>query len=115
MKYYKHYSSSVYKIIELKNKNLVSCSSDSSIIFYLKDNFEYKKYYQISTDGPCSSIIQTKYNEICYSESKDSKICFFDILERKIKASISDISKYNGNREWFIMIKKIYYLFLEII
>ena len=99
-----YHSSYVYKIIELKNKNLVSCSYDSSIIFYIKDNNEYKQDYKISTDGSCYSIIQTNNNEICYSV--DNKICFYDLLERKIKASISDISKNNSYREWFIMIKK---------
>ena len=101
-----YHSSTVWKILELKNKTLVSCSSDSSIIFYLKDNNEYKKDYQISTNGSCSSIIQTKDNEICYSENNNSAICFYDILERKIKATISNISKYNGCRAWFIMMKK---------
>ena len=38
----------VNKIIELKNKQLVSCSCDNSIIFYNKDNNEYKKDYSIS-------------------------------------------------------------------
>ena len=33
-------------------------------------------------------------------------ICFYDILERKIKATISNISKYDGCRAWFIMMKK---------
>ena len=101
-----YHTSSVFKIVELKNKILTSCSYDSSIIFYIKDNNEFKKDFQIPTNGACSSIIQTKDNEICYSESKDNKICFFDIFERKIKATISNISKYNGCREWFIMIKK---------
>ena len=99
-----YHSKIVYKIIELKNKNLVSCSYDSSIIFYIKDNNEYKQDYKISTDGYCTSIIQTNDNEICYSVS--NRICFYDLLERKIKASISDISKINDYREWFIMIKK---------
>ena len=101
-----YHNGNVYKIIETKNKALISCSHDSSIIFYLKDNNEYKKDYQISTNGSCSSIIQTKDNEICYSESNNSAICFYDILERKIKATISNISKYDGCREWFIMMKK---------
>ena len=101
-----YHSNYVWKILELKNKTLVSCSYDSSIIFYLKDNNEYKKDYQISTNGSCSSIIQTKDNEICYSESNNKAICFYDILERKIKATISNISKYDGCRAWFIMIKK---------
>ena len=102
----KNHTDYVYKIIELKNKNLVSCSWDSSIIFYIKDNNEYKQDYKISTNGTCSSIIQTKDNEICYSEIDDNKICFFDFLERKLKASISNISKCNGIREWFIMIEE---------
>ena len=101
-----YHTSSAFKIVELKNKILTSCSNDSSIIFYIKDNNEFKKDFQIPTNGACSSIIQTKDNEICYSESKDNTICFFDIFERKIKATISNISKYNGCREWFIMIKK---------
>ena len=46
-----YHTNYVLKIIELKNKNLVSCSNDSSFIFYIKDNNEYKKDYQIKTDG----------------------------------------------------------------
>ena len=51
-------------------------------------------------------IIQTNDNEICYSEKNGNKICFFDLLERKIKASIFDISKCNDVRAWLIMIRK---------
>ena len=100
------HTSNVYKIIELKNSTLASCSDDSSILIYFKDNSEYKKDYKISTNGSCSSIIQTKDNELCYSEDNNNTVCFFDLLERKIKSSISNISKYNGCREWFIMISK---------
>ena len=100
------HTSTVYKIIELKNKTLASCSNDSSILFYFKDNSEYIKDYKISTNGGCYSIIQIKDNEICYSENNNNSICFFDLSERKIKASISNISKYNGCREWIIMISK---------
>jgi len=93
----------VYKIIEIENKYLVSCSHDKSIIFYLKDNLKYKKDYQISTNGPCICIGQIKENEICYSEYKD-KICFYDINERKIKSSISNIDK--SSLSPFIIISK---------
>ena len=99
----------LFNIKEMKydiiHKNLVSCSYDSSIIFYIKDNNEYKKDYQIQTDGRCTSIIQTKDNELCYSESNNNKICFYDLFERKIISSIKDISKYIGI-ENFIMIRK---------
>ena len=85
----------VFKIIELKNKTLVSCSFDNSIIFYIKDNIKYTKDYQISTNGSCWNIIQTKYNEICYYEDNNDTICFYDLLERKVKASISNIYTCN--------------------
>ena len=97
-----YHNDRVFKIIELKNKNLVSCSYDSSILFYIKDNNEYKKDYQIQANGPCLSIIQTKDNEICYSEHNNNKISFYDLLERKIKTSISNISNFIN----LIMIKK---------
>ena len=101
-----NHKNSVYKIKELNNQKLVSCSADSSIIFYFKDNNEYKKDYQISTNGVCSPIIQTKDNEICYSEGKDKAICFFDLLERKIITSIKNINKRIGSYDWFIMMTK---------
>jgi len=92
-----YHTNDVYKIIELKNKYLVSCSIDKSIIFYLKDNNKYKKDYQISTKGQCFCINEIKENEICYSELindfNNNNICFYDINERKIKSSISNISK----------------------
>ena len=85
------HTDSVNKIIEIENKYLVSCSSDKSIIFYLKDNLKYKKDFQISTNDRCYYICQIKNNEICYSEYT-YKIFFFDINEKKIKSSISNIS-----------------------
>ena len=95
------HTSLVYKIIEIENKYLISCSDDKSIIFHLKENLKYKKDYQISTNGPFYYIDQIKENEICYSVTYDynfnnNKICFYDINERKIKSSISNISK-NAN------------------
>ena len=90
-----YHKDQVDKIIELKNKALVSCSDDRSIIFYIKDNLKYKKDYKISTNGSCWNIIQTKDNEICYYEYYNYTICFYDLLERKVKSSISNISCYN--------------------
>ena len=102
----KNHTNTVWKILEFKNKVLTLCSCDESIIFYIRDNKEYKTDYQIKTNGPCYSIIQTKDNEICYSEDDNSAICFYDILERKIQATISNITKYHGCLETPIMIRK---------
>ena len=82
-----------YKIIELKNKSLASCSSDKSIIFYIKDNNNnYIQDYNITTNEPCCTVIQTKDNEICYSEANGSAICFYDLIKRKIKLKMNSIN-----------------------
>ena len=102
----KFHTDSVYKIIELKNKFLVSCSADASILFYFKDNLEYQQDYKETTNGQCYSVIQTKDNEICYSEETNSSICFFDLSERKKKNNINNISKLNNHYFYFMMITK---------
>ena len=69
-----YHTSSVYKIIELKNKSLVSCSSDNSIKFYNKDNNNnYIKDFKLKTMDNKNSVIQKKDNEICYSELHNIK------------------------------------------
>ena len=70
-----------------KNKCLVSCSDDQSSIFYIKDNNEYIKDYQVSTNGGCTSVIQTNDNEICYSKKKIIQFAFFIYLKEKLKQS----------------------------
>ena len=96
----------VYKIIEPNNKSLISCSKDKSIIFY-KLNSKYKKDYKISINGSCSSIIQTKGNEICYSENNKStfKIYFYDLNEKKNNSSLN-IKCSNSFCRTFNMITK---------
>ena len=92
------------KIIELKDKTLVSCSHDKSIIFFTEENLEYKKNFELLTNGNCTTVIQTKENEICYSQGNNNEIYFYDLLEKKMKFSIDNISKFKEYRENFIMI-----------
>ena len=75
-------------------QNLLNNHKNRSLTVPIKNN---KKDYQISTKGSCFDIIQTKDNEICYYEYKDGNetICFYDLLERKVKSSISNISCWN--------------------
>ena len=94
---------SVTKIVELNNKNLISCSSDHSVIFYFKDKSEYKKDYKVPTNGGSYAVIQTKDNEICYF---CYDICFFDLLERKIKSTIRNINHLRSSRLSLIMLNK---------
>ena len=65
---------------------------------YKKDN---KK---IKTNGLCSSVIETKENEICYSEQNNNRICFYTYGNMKINAYINNINKRNSIDEWLIMI-----------
>jgi len=99
-----YHNNESYKIIELKNKSLVSCSLDKSIIFYNKDNNKYIQDYKIPTNDECCTVIQTKDNEICYSESDN--ICFYDLIQRKIKSKIDNINLNGKVFEGFIMISK---------
>ena len=72
----------------------------------MKDNNKYIKDYEIKTNGGCTSVIQTKDNEICYSEKQNSSICFFDLQQRKIKSSLNNINKRNSSYDWLIMINE---------
>ena len=72
-----YHTNRVSKIIELRNKKLVSCSDDNTIIFYFKNN-QFTKDFNIKTNGLNGPIIQTKNNEICYYEDTNSALCFFD-------------------------------------
>ena len=102
-----YHSNSIYKVLELKNKYLVSCSEDKSIIFYFKDNSKYKLDYKKIINGSCRTITQTKENEISYLENFNNNynIYFFDLNERKIKSSISNINS-TGSLGSFNMITK---------
>ena len=92
--------------MELKNKSLVSCSDDNSIIFYNKGiNSNYMQDYRLNTKDYCCSIIETKDNEICYSEASN-KIYFYDLLQKKLKSQLNNININNSTNEGFIMINK---------
>ena len=96
-----------FKIIELKNNNLVSCSNDKSIIFFTKDKSSYKKHYKLSTNGTCNSLIQTKDNEICYSEYNNNyNICLFDYNQKQIKILLPNINCNTYTFRTFNMITK---------
>ena len=101
-----YHTAGINKIIELKNKKLVSCSGDKSIIFYFQDNNEYIKDYSISTNGVNGPVIQIKDNEICFYESDNSALCFYDLLTRKIITKINNICLTSNIWDSLIMITK---------
>ena len=102
------HKNNINRIIELKNKqkNLVSCSDDKSVIIYSKKNNEYIKDYQLKTKAICHSVTQIKENEICYLEIyynyyydyQECNIYFFDLKNRNKKQTIN---KYNSSSAIF--------------
>ena len=100
------HTDSVFHVIELKNKKLVSCSSDETIKFYnIDDNNKYVKDYSISTNGYNGPVIQTKDNEICFYES-DNNLCFYDIIEKKVITKINNIELRSYIFKCMIIIEK---------
>jgi len=64
--------------------------------------------YQITANDSCCTVIETKDNEICYSEYKyiDSSIYLYDLIQRKIKSKINNININGRIFKGFIMISK---------
>jgi len=101
----KYHDKDVMKIIELTNQKLVSCSYDYTIIIYSKDiNNKYEKDYLIKSKASCNCVIQTKENEICYNEKDYDTICFYDLLEQKIKKKLSKV-KVTGYNSFYMITK----------
>ena len=90
-----NHKESVNKIIELNNKKLVSCSADSSVIFYSNNKDKYIQEFQINTDKSCWCLIQTKDNEICYYISGGS-IFFYKLIDKRIIKRIDLFLIANG-------------------
>ena len=85
---------------------MVSCSGDKSIIFYNKNNNNnYIKDYNLNLNGSCYSVIETKDNEICYSESINT-IYFYDLFHKKTISKLNNINTNGYNNKGFIMINK---------
>ena len=62
----------------------------------------------MKTNGECCTVIQTKDNEICYSDyfNYDNVIYFYDLIQRKIKSKINNINSNGRVFQGFITISK---------
>lgn len=82
--------SDVQQIMELTNNKLVTSSYHSGeIVFFFKDNNEYKTDFTIKAPSGVGPIIQIKNNEICYYVFPT--LYFFDLNERKNITTIKNI------------------------
>ena len=113
------HESGICGIIEINNNRLVSCSKDNSILFYLKNDNKYEKEYKFQTEGECWNIIQTKDNEICFSDYKNGthSICFYNLEERKIinkinNINVSEVNCFNIIANDLLLINGIYNLYI---
>ena len=84
----KGHNSSINKVIELKNENLISCSSDCSIIIWKKTNKEndYNKQIEVLNEenGPIYSLLEIQDKIISLHNENDYVIIWdYEIMEKK--------------------------------
>jgi WD40 repeat protein len=101
------HSNKIWKVIELSDNNLISCSSDKTIIIWENNNNFYKfKYFIPIIADSVRSIIENKINEIAYTSFYEQKLYFYNTKTRnqiKILTKIfssgwnNDIFYYNEN------------------
>jgi len=101
------HSNIIWKVIELSDNNLISCSSDKTIIIWENKNDFYKfKYFIPIFADSVRSILETKINEIVYTSFYEQKLFFYNLKTRnqiKILSKIfcsgwnNDIFYYNEN------------------
>lgn len=101
------HNNKIWKVIELSDNNLISCSSDKTIIIWENNNNFYKfKYFIPIIADSVRSIIETKINEIAYTSFYEQKLYFYNTKTRnqiKILTKIfssgwnNDIFYYNEN------------------
>ena len=73
------------KIIQLNNKNLLSCSDDKSIKIWNENNKIYNEKFNLIVDDYVRNIIEMKNNIIVYNVSYN-KLEIYDLnLNKKIK------------------------------
>ena len=82
------------KLRELENNQLVSCSEDNTLNFYIFQK-EYTIEQKIKTNLSIWNIIETKNGKIVLTGSSE-KIQFFDINTRKSENQISGIKLYGS-------------------
>ena len=96
----------VYKIIELSNNFLLSCSSDGTFVLWKNVGFHYEETYKsIKEDFYILDIIEINDNEFVYNIGhSNANIVFFDISkkEKKVVMNNFELSYYIGTH--FVLI-----------
>jgi hypothetical protein len=92
-----------YKIIELENKNLLFNSKEKNLFLFSKEKYS-EKYEKISnfktSDFIIYDFIETKNNEICYSNFNERKIYFYD-LNKNENISFKNINIFGWNNKLY--------------
>ena len=100
------HNSIIWKIIELSNSNLISCSFDKCLKFWEKKNNIYKETYIIKENENISKIMQIKKDCIVYNSGKNC-LKFFNFEDKKnIEKDINNIELSGNIGTQFILIKE---------
>ena len=92
-----------FKIIELENKNLLFNSKEKKLFLYQKkSDFYYKiSNIEINDYSITYDFIETKNNEICYTNFNEKKLCFYDLNTNKKIHSFKNIKIFGWNNKLF--------------
>ena len=96
------HSNKIWKVIELNDNNLISCSSDKTIIIWENNNNFYKfKYFIPIIADSVRSIIETKINEIAYTSFYEQKLYFYNTKTRNQIKILTKIFSSGWNNDIF--------------
>ncbi len=82
----------IFKAIPYKNEYLVSCSNNSYLYFYKKNNLQFNLIKEINTQtGAITSLLELSNNEIVSLSYSSKLLIFWDINSLNEKARIGEI------------------------
>ena len=84
------HTESVYKVIELKNENLLSCSFDKTIKLWKKKENNYFNINLINNNF-AFNILEIKENIIVYDDVSNMKINFYDLNNNLLLTTLNFI------------------------
>ena len=92
----------VFKCIELRDENLVSCSDDFSLIFWEKHK-NYSKIYTYKNYNKIYDILEVKKNEIVLAQFYDKSLLFLNVNDKSSNKIVSNVDLTGWNNSLFML------------
>jgi WD40 repeat protein len=93
----KAHEKEVYKVINLNNNNLCSCSNDETIRIWEKQNDLYNNVFTLKGDKYIEDILEIKNNIIVSSSAWDYSLIFWDLNKKERIKKLNNIICFYWN------------------